>query len=44
MQTNISGYPWPVTGPLGMYPEYPLAALPHLDYNIRKAVTDSLFK
>lgn len=44
LQTNISGYPWPVTAPLGLYPEYPLDALPHLDYGVRKAVADALFK
>ena len=44
LQTYISGYPWPVTAPLGLYPEYPLDALPHLDYGLRKAVSDALFK
>ena len=44
VQSNIAGYPWPVTAPLGLYPEYPLDALPHVDYEVRKAITDSLFK
>ena len=44
MQTNIPGYPWPVTAPIGLFPEYPLGALPHLDYSIRKAITNALFR
>lgn len=44
MQNFVPGYPWPVTAPLGLYPEYPLDALPHLKYSIRKAVAEALFK
>lgn len=44
MQTYITGYPWPVTAPLGLYPEYPLDCLPHVEYELRKAITEALFR
>ncbi len=44
MQTYIAGYPWPVTAPLGLYPEYSFDCLPHVDYGLRKAITEALFR
>ncbi|DBB01954.1 TPA: hypothetical protein ACH3X1_000542 [Trebouxia sp. C0004] len=43
-QTYIAGYPWPVTAPLGLYPEYSFDCLPHVDYELRKAITEALFR
>ena len=44
VQTYIAGYPWPVTAPLGLFPEYSFDCLPHVDYGLRKAITEALFR
>ena len=44
LQYFVEGYYYPLTAPMPLYPEFSLDSLPHVDYGIRKAVAEALFR
>lgn len=44
VQVSREGYHLPVTDPMPLYPEFCFDSLPHVDYSVRKAVAEALWR